>query len=190
MRRYCLIIAVLSAAVAIVVLSAAQHPKPELMFEGKPLSQWLDNGFEDASRALYDLGTDCVPCIFEKLKQEHPQYSPRARFQAAWQRLPHACRRFFPRPKPTGFDQQRACEALLAIGPAVVPMLSDALVQDGNFLVRSVSAQTLLIFQQRGRNIARAYPALNRALNDPAVEVRKFAAQAAQARAGSPPREG
>ena len=175
MRRNCAIVAGLSAVAAMVLLLASGRSNPQLSFEGKPLTQWLDNGFEDASRALYEIGPASASCIFEKLKTEHPEYSTRARYAAVFQRCPPVCRKFLPNPKRAGFDEHRASEALLAIGPAVVPVLSDALVRDDSFLVRSVSAQTLLRFQQRGRKIECAYPALRRALDDPDPEVQKTA---------------
>lgn len=175
MRRKWAIPAVLSAVGAILVLAGPKRSTPALSFEGKTVSQWLDNGFEDASRAIYELGPASAPCIFEKLKTEQPKYSTRARYASVFVKLPRICRNFLPNPKRAGFDEQRAAEALLAIGPAVVPALSNALAHDDSFLVRCVSAQTLASFQQRGRNIERAYPALRRALHDPDPEVQKKA---------------
>lgn len=148
-----------------------------MTYEGKPVSAWLDNGFEDASRVLYELGPTSATFVFEKLRREHPKYGRRARYQSVWEKLPAWCRPLLPRPKPAGFDEWRACHALLAIGPSVIPLLGDSL-GDGSFLVRSVSAETLVHFHERGRTIKAAYPALKRALHDSDPGVRKLARQA------------
>jgi hypothetical protein len=147
----------------------------ELIYEGKPLSQWLDGGYEDSSRALYDVGPPAADSIFAKLKREHPKYGYWGRYRSAWSKVPAFARGLLPRPKTTGFDEWRACNALLAIGPGVIPRLASAL-RDSSWLVRSTSAQTLGCFQERGSDIRFAVPFLQTALNDPDPATRYLAA--------------
>ncbi|HEY5914345.1 MAG TPA: HEAT repeat domain-containing protein [Verrucomicrobiae bacterium] len=149
----------------------------ERLYEGKPLDRWLDAGYEDVSRVCYEVGPVAAEAIFTKLKREHPRYGRWGHYRTFWDKMPLFCRKFLPRPRVSGFDEWRACHALLAIGPQVVPSLTVSL-SDRHYLVRSVSAQTLGMFRQRGNNIRGALPALRVALRDPDVTVQEQAAAA------------
>jgi len=177
------VVAVVLVLVGLFLLAGRSSREP--IYEGKPLSQWLDGGYEDASRALYDVGPAAADSIFAKLKREHPKFGYWGRYRAAWEKVPAFARGLLPRPKTSGFDEWRACNALLAIGPSVIPRLATAL-KDSSFLVRSTSAETLGYFQKRGSNIRVAIPSLQVALNDPNLAIRHLAAtvlsQGAQSR--------
>ncbi len=43
------------------------------LYEGKTLHQWLDAGYQDSARVLYEIGPPAADSIFVKLKCEHPQ---------------------------------------------------------------------------------------------------------------------
>ncbi len=175
-RRVGFILLLLSCAgVATVLLGRARPAEP--IYEGKPIGQWLDAGFEDASRVLYDAGPPAAQSIFEKLKREHPKFGRWGRYRSVWEKVPTFCRKFLPRPRSSGFDEWRASQLLLAIGPQVIPSLKESLA-DRHFLVRSVSAQTLGLFRQRGNKIQVAIPALEAALHDSDPAVRAQAALA------------
>jgi hypothetical protein len=169
--------AILIAIVGLLLFCARREKADDIVYEGKTLNHWLDGGFEDASRALYDVGPPAAKCVFAKLKREHPKYSRSAQYRSFWLKMPQSLRGVLPKPKPVSFDEWRACHALLAIGPGVIPSLGESL-DNPDRLVRAVSAETLADFHQRGVRIDSALPALERALQDPDASVRKFAAQA------------
>jgi HEAT repeat protein len=162
-----------TGALVLVLCGCAREP----VYEGKSLSQWMDGGFEDASRALCDTGPAAANCIFAKLKREHPTHGYLARYRSACDKLPGFCKKELPRTKTPCFDEWRACNALLEIGPCVIPSLVAGL-KDRNFLVRSACAQTLARFSQRGSDIHIAVASLQGALNDPDPGVRKAACAA------------
>lgn len=148
-----------------------------IVFEGRTVDQWLDCGYEDASRALHELGPAAVPAIFGKLQREHPRYGFWERYKGAWEKVPLKCRQILPRPRTVSFDEWRACNALIAIGPRAVPALTVTLGHR-NWLVRSTSAQALGLLFRRGADISRAIPALRSALHDRNLQVRRQAAAA------------
>ncbi len=154
---------------------ALNSPGAPPLYEGKPLDQWLDAGYEDCARVLYEAGPPAVDAVFSKLKREHPRYGRWGRYRSAWQKCPAFCQKLLPRPRASGFDEWRACNALLAIGPQAIPSLRTS-IRDRHFLVRAVSAQALGLLQQRGANIRSALPALQVALRDRDPAVRHQAA--------------
>ncbi len=174
MRRQVGFVLLLVSCVAVTVLLYRSAPA-EPIYEGKPVGQWLDSGFEDAARVLYDVGPPAAQSIFEKLKREHAAFGRWGRYRSVWEKLPAFCRKFLPRPRNSGFDEWRASQLLLAIGPQVIPSLKESLA-DPHFLVRTVSAQALGLFRQRGNKIQVAIPALEAALRDSDPAVREQAA--------------
>lgn len=166
--------ALAGAALAWVTWASPAEPP---LYEGKTLDQWLDAGYEDSARVLYEIGPPAVDSIFAKLKREHPQYGRWGRYQWAWKKCPVFWQKLLPRPRVSGFDEWRACHALLAIGPQAIPSLRASL-QDRHLLVRAVSAQALGLLHQRGANIRRAIPELQAALHDSDPGVRRQAALA------------
>ncbi len=168
----------LGLAGALTCKISSSKAEPDPVFEGKSVSQWLDAGFEDSSRALHELGPAAIDAIFVKLNAEHPRYGRQARYGQLWAKLPWLHRRL-PRPKVCAFDEWRACNALVAIGPRAIPRLTKAL-SDQSFLVRSTSAQALACFHERGSDLHAAFPALQLALQDRDPGVRQQAARALQ----------
>ena len=168
---------VFTVAVALAAFCLLRRPPPEPSYEGKPLDRWLEAGYEDASRVLYEVGPSAIPGIFAKLKREHPRYGWQARYRALWEKAPVCCQRVLPQPRVSGFDEWRACQCLVAMGPQAIPILRASL-RDSHFLVRSASAQTLGLLRKQGANISRARPALEAALQDPDPGVRAQAAAA------------
>jgi hypothetical protein len=144
MRRRGLV-ALVGVLLALLVCYGLGLKDREPVYEGKPLSQWLDAGFEDASRVLNEVGPAAADSIFAKLKREHPKFGYRARYRVVWEELPGFCRRVLPRPRSAAFDEWRACHALLAIGRPVIPVLTQR-AQDSNPLVRAASVQALAAF--------------------------------------------
>ena len=185
MRRVRIFLAALAGStVAVLLVLLVRSPASDCGFEGKPLDQWLEAGYEDMARVLYEVGPSAAESIFTKVKWEHPQYGRWARYRSLWNQLPVLFRKVAPQPRSCSFDEWRASQALLAIGPQVIPSLAGSL-GNHHFLVRSVSAQALSLLRKQGANISAAVPALRTALQDSDPGVR---AQAAAALAWKPER--
>jgi hypothetical protein len=167
--------AVLLGAAFVLAFSGFGHREPS--HAGKPINQWLDNGFEDASMALHEVGPAAAPCIFDKLRNEHPRYGRWQKYGALRQKLPATFQVVLPRAKVVSFDELRACSALLEIGPGVIPALASGL-NDASPAVRITCAWALALFCERGKDIGVALPNLVRASNDGNSEVRERAASA------------
>ncbi len=138
---------VLLAGTALVCGWRSASPDP--VYEGRPLSQWLDGGYEQASMALHELGPAAVPCVFEKLRREHPAWGSRVYYRRAWEYTPPVLRRWLPGPRSAAFDEWRACQALVDIGPRAIPLLLPA-ARDRHRAVRAAAAAALRVFQDRG----------------------------------------
>jgi hypothetical protein len=149
----------------------------EPIYAGRPLSNWLDGGYEQASEAVHEIGAPAAPWIFAKLRREHPQAGTQQRYLSVWEQLPVPFQRILPRPKTAGYDEWNACQALVQIGPRVIPTLATRL-RHRDVLVRRVSAQGLAAFRARGSSIGAALPALRSALKDRDSRVRREAAHA------------
>src|SRR5512133_1717285 len=175
-RRYAgmLVLVGLIAAVAAMFLT---RPRQEIVYEGRSLDNWLNSGFEDASRAMHDIGPAAVPAIFAKLRREHPRLGYWQRYRVVWQKLPLFLRGPLPKPRTVCFDEWRACQVLTAIGPRAIPPLVTSL-RDRNPVVRATSAQALAWFGERGVDLRKALPALRDAAQDPNPEVRRQASRA------------
>ena len=152
-------------------------PPAEPVYASRHLSQWLDGGYEQASEALHEVGPAAVPVVFAKLRHEHPQEGSWQRYRRVWEKLPAKIQRLLPRPKTAGYDQWNACQALVEIGPRVIPTLA-VNMKHHHLLVRCASAQALGVFRQRGADISIAVPALRMALDHPNRNLRREAAQA------------
>jgi hypothetical protein len=169
-------LAALFAACALIAgLFCARPSAREPVYAGRPVSEWLDGGYEQISMAMHETGPSAAPVIFSKLRRDHPVYGSRAKYRRLWSRAPEGLQRFLPRPKAGSFDELTACNALLDIGPAVIPYLATGL-EDPNEGVRLVSALALSQFCQRGSNIQPALPSLARATRDRNTVVRQEAA--------------
>jgi hypothetical protein len=176
MNRYCavgLVTLCLAASVAVIFSPRSAEP----VYAGRPVSEWLDGGYEQISMALHETGPAAATCVFFKLRQEHPTYGRWAMYRKIWTRAPGIIRRFLPKPKSCNFDDARACSALLDIGPSVIPALAVAL-KDPNPAVKIASAWALGTFRQRGSDITASFPHLIQTLHDPNPDVRYRAAWA------------
>jgi HEAT repeat protein len=173
MNRHCAV-GLLLVLILFAVLFAIAFRKPQPVYAGRPVREWLDCGYEQAALALEETGPIAAPVIFSKLRREHPEYGLRAKYQRIWCKAPRIIRSWLPTPKAASFDEARACSALLEIGPAVTPVLTSGL-RDTNPAVRIASASALARLRQRGCNINLAIPSLRRAEEDPHPQVRRWA---------------
>jgi len=162
---------VLIVSIALCMQRGAHEP----VYAGRPVSEWLDGGYEQISMAMHETGAPAATVVFSKLRREHPDYGARVKYRRLWTKTPGALHRFLPAPKATNFDELKACNALLDIGPAVIPCLTEGLT-DRNEAVRLASALGLGHFQQRGSNISSALPNLHHAALDPNPQIRQEAA--------------
>ena len=155
----------------------AFSPDPEPVYAGKPVSQWLNEGQEDVSFALHEIGPPAMPYILGKLAREDPE-SAAYRFSNRWRRMvPSPLRRILPQPATATFDETRASMALLELGPKIIPELAREL-RHNNPACRSVSAEVLESWRERGKDITVAVPFLRAALRDPDPRVARWAARA------------
>jgi hypothetical protein len=143
---------------------------PEPVYAGKTISEWLNAGHEDSCQAIHEIGPPALPYILDKLAREDPQFGSNSRYFKVWRGLPSPVRRSLPRPGSTNFDQDRACNTLLELGPAIIGGLTKALGSP-NRAVRAVSAQVLGVLGQRGKHIEVAVPALEAASRDRCPQV-------------------
>jgi hypothetical protein len=130
---------------------------PEPMYAGRPVSEWLDGGYEQISMAMHETGPAAAPCVFSKLRWEHPTYGHWTKYRKVRAKIPGVLQKCLPRPKSVSFDELTACNALLDIGPAVIPSLIAAL-KDPNPAVQLASAYALNAFRQQGRDIELTTP--------------------------------
>jgi len=99
------------------------------VYAGKPLSDWLDAGYEPATMALQEIGPQAVPWIFARLRRDHPGWE--IVYAKARRTLPDALVHVLPPAKVTEFDEFRAANLLVSMGPPVLPALREGL-QDPN----------------------------------------------------------
>jgi hypothetical protein len=163
--------------VIVVPLATLTRGAKEPVFEGRPLSQWLDDGFEPSSVALRELGSKAVPYLFARLRREDPVYGSWQTYHDFHAKLPRILQQILPKPKSGNFDEVKTYNALFAIGPAALPSLAGGL-RDHNPAVRIASAWALGSFLQVRTNLTWAVPPLIEALKDPNSLVRLRAAWA------------
>ena len=161
--------------IGVVGFALCSHFAPrEPQYQGKSLTQWLDGGYEDAAVALREIGPAAVPTIFEKLRREHPRWGRRQQYRNIWVKIPAVLQRCFPRPRTAAFDEYRACNVFLDLGPQTIPALVRGL-DDRNPGVKLTSAWALGLFHDRGANVDEAVPSLVREMKAPLPEVSKRA---------------
>jgi hypothetical protein len=176
MNRYSAMGALLLLSLAVVASGFASRT-PDPVYAGRPVGDWLDCGYEQLALALHETGPTAAPVIFYKLRREHPEYGFWAKYRRVWGRVPSVIRPWLPAPRIASFDDQRACSALLEIGPSVIPTLAIGL-KDSNAGVRLTCALAVGCFRQRGSNIRPAIHALTHAQHDSNAEVRRVASLA------------
>jgi hypothetical protein len=134
-----------------------------VVYAGKSIAQWLDNGFEDASFALHETGPIAAGEVFRKLRWEHPTYGYWSRYRRVHQVAPGLLRWVLPRPRPVAFDESRAAQALLAMGPLVAPKVIKGL-SDSHPAVRLACTEALVGLAMQRRPLRAALPLLARNL--------------------------
>jgi len=173
-NRYCILGALLSLLLLAVSFGVAGAP-PEPVYGGRPVGDWLDCGYEQAAMALHETGPSAAIVVFSKLRREHPEHGLWAKYRKLWCHTPRLIRHILPAPRIASFDDERACSALLEIGPSVIPNLVTGL-KDANPAVRATSAWALGCLHERGSNISLAIPGLIQAHRDSNPDVRRYAA--------------
>lgn len=174
-RKYVLWAVALLAGSAIFMVALSRSREP--VYGGKTISQWLDSGYEQTSFALQETGPAAIPYIFRKLRAEHPVYGYRARYGKWRQKTPAALRSVLPKPPAGNFDDLRACQALLELGPGAVPGLAAGL-RDRNMAVQLASAWALGLLSERGVRVEGTRSELARLARSEDPNVRQRAAWA------------
>src|SRR5678809_184905 len=149
MHRHWTISGIVLLAAVFGIYMAASRPK-EPLHAGKTVTQWLDAGYEDCSMALYEIGPPALPFILTTFgRAETPRmFGP---FAGACKRFP-GLRSFFPHLPEHNLDEDRVCSLLLELGPRTIPMLAHEL-ENRHANVRAISARTLGIWRERGKDI-------------------------------------
>ena len=86
----------------------------EPVYGGKPVSQWLEGGYEQASLALQEIGPPAAPYVLAKLSREDPRHGSSRKYQRLWCKIPLAFRNILPKLSAGNFDELRACEKYAA----------------------------------------------------------------------------
>src|SRR5258708_2284707 len=102
---------------AILGLRMVAAPTSEPLYAGKPVSEWLEGGYEQASLALQEIGSSAAPYVLAKLSREDPHNGSLWKYQALWRKAPPPLKSILPKPRTGNFDELRACSALLELGP-------------------------------------------------------------------------
>ncbi len=151
---------------AAVCLSVAIWLRPrEPMYQGKPVSYWVDRLLEPdpgpAQIAVREFGPKATPFILAKVRREH-SLSHRL-YRAVWPKLPASLQRTFGKPRPrTSSHRQIVYESLAGMRAPAVPELIKAL-RDRSSDVRAVAAHALGAI---GAEAHTAIPELIRLLSD------------------------
>jgi hypothetical protein len=132
------------AALTVIILLVMYRspPAPEPVYAGKTVTQWLDGGYEPAAMALEELGPSAVPWVFKTLRRDQPSFDYVAAFTTIRRYAPTLLVSMLPRQRPTGFDELRAANLLIGMGPPVLPALTAGL-QDSNAAVRTACQMAL-----------------------------------------------
>ncbi len=160
----------LRALVLLALLLPIGQLGAEPLYAGKGLGDWLNSGHEDACQAVHEIGLAALPCILDKLAKEDPRFGSNSRYARIYARLPSPIRPLLPKPGPTNFDENRASNLLMELGPAAIPLLAEAL-HNTNPAVREAGAHVLGLIREQGKNIQVAVPALHAATRDARPEV-------------------
>jgi HEAT repeat protein len=114
----------------------------EPVYAGKRITEWLDGGYEPAAMALQEIGLPAVPWVFQTLRRDHPRWDYEGAYAKVRQSFPAPFVDMLPLPKTTGFDELRAANLLIGIGPPVLPALRAGL-KDSNPAVRTACLMAL-----------------------------------------------
>src|SRR5262249_32600386 len=97
---------------------------------------------EPAAMALQELGPPAIPWVFRNLRREHPTWSRSPVYVELRRHIPALFIRIFPAPKATGFDEWRAANLLMGMGPPAIPELKAGL-KDRNAAVRAACGMAM-----------------------------------------------
>lgn len=125
----------LLAGALAVALFAWPHPR-EPVYAGRPITAWLEGGYEPAAMALEEIGPAALPWIFRELRHEHPRWNYWKPYRRIRQAMPRPLGNILPSARLTGFDEERAANLLIGMGPPALPALRAGL-HDSNPTVRA-----------------------------------------------------
>ena len=151
---------------------------PEPVYGGKSVGQWLDAGYEDAAKAMQEIGPNAGPYILAKLARVDSKYGSARRYRSFCAKLPANVRSILPKPESGNLDELRATSMLLELGPPITALLISGL-SDPNPAVRMACARALGCLRKQGSDIGKAIPSLIAAQRDPTPEVAALAELAA-----------
>ena len=138
-----------AALPVIILLAMYRSPSArEPVYAGKTITQWLDDGYEPAAMALEEFGPSAVPWIFRTLRHDHPSFDYVAAFTTLRLHVPALLVSMLPRQLHTGFDELRAANLLIGMGPPVMPALRTGL-RDSNPAVRTACQMALSALQPK-----------------------------------------
>jgi hypothetical protein len=133
-RRFAKIVFLVVGAFSIIFFARPKAPEP--IYAGKPVTQWLEDGYEPAAMALEEIGPTALPWVFRKLRHEHPRWDYWTPYLKLRQAISRPFNHLLPSPRLTGFDEERAANLLIGMGPPVLPALRAGL-DDSNPTVRA-----------------------------------------------------
>ncbi len=150
MRKWSrVVVAILMVAVAATITWAAveNRPPPEALYQGKPISYWLQYQNPNVIHAMCSLmGTNALPTLVRLLDaQDGP--TQRA-YRAVWSRIPLGLRLRLPKPIDSNHVRYQALFALQQIKPipeAAVPKVIRIMTTDKDMAFR-ISAAGVLRF--------------------------------------------
>jgi hypothetical protein len=147
----------LMVALASAMTLGVSSPSPEPVYAGKTITEWLNGGYEPAALALQEIGPSSVPWIFRALRNDRPTINYGAGYAKIRQHLPSCLVRMFPYPRTSKFDELRAANLLIGMGPPVRPALRAGLA-DSNPAVRSACWMALNGFEPKKATVPQRLP--------------------------------
>jgi hypothetical protein len=146
--RTCYAPAVVTLVVVAAFVMFRSSPAREPVYAGKTITEWLDGGYEPAAMVLEELGPSAVPWVFRALRHEHPSFDWLDAYAKIQRYAPTLLVSALPHPRATGFDELRAANLLIGMGPPVLPVLRAGL-QDGNPAVRTACTMALTTLEPK-----------------------------------------
>jgi len=154
-RRPAKIAFLMAAAAGLLVFARPQAREP--VYAGRPITEWLEGGYEPAALALEEVGPPALPWVFRKLRHEHPRWDYWKPYLKLRSVVPRPLHHLLPSPRLTGFDQERAANLLIGMGPAALPAMRAGL-QDRNPTVRATCQLALAAVQPKTAGVAQPGP--------------------------------
>jgi HEAT repeats len=137
----------LIGVVAVAVVLALVLRPCEPVYQGKPLSYWVDQlwtqpeRYTECNKAIQAIGPKAVPFLINQARRQDSAYERLYRF--TWPKLPAVLQRRIPQPAPVSYDLHRKIGFVLGlIGAPALPQLVPAL-KDHNDGVRLVAVEAM-----------------------------------------------